>query len=262
MPYAPQPMPWMMDPQFAGPWALGESAFEPGHGVLILGILLVITSVMMLARGRRRRHAAGHGPQKPRDRLDDLRQRREVRGDLERLMVDLEEMARRLGAQMDAKARRVEHLLDQTERRLEQLQALGRDDGRPGGAAAPREHSGGVMPGLAPESVGSAMHRALAEPAEPADASASNGAQGPADDTPVEPDPEALRQQVYALADAGAAADRIALDLGEHQGKVELILSLRGASAGSGSPDAPDTPDTGADGTGTPGAGVPGADKP
>lgn len=41
--------------------------------------------------------------------------------------------------------------------------------------------------------------------------------------------PDDLSQRVYALADQGHNSVRIAQTLGEHVGKVELILALRGA---------------------------------
>ena len=189
---------------------LAQSALEPAHGVFVLGIVLIITSLMMVARGRRRKRAQGGGAPQPSERLEELRQRREVRGDLERLMVDLEEMARRLGAQMDAKARRVEHLLDLAETRLEELR---------------RAQAGGLPPEPT-EPVS-----ALEPPPSPFDhdlPGAESTAGSPIASN-LSDEAQDLRQRVYALADAGADPGRIASELDEHQGKVELILSLRGA---------------------------------
>lgn len=193
-------------------------ALEPSHYLLVLGVMLIITSLMMIGRSRRRKQAMGEGAPKPSDRLEELRQRKEVRGDLERLMVDLEEMARRLGAQMDAKARRVEHLLEQAERRLAELRQAQAEAGTPGWEEGP-----GPTAASPPTPLGETLSSIAGELSGDAAAPGTPGAAAPGGDA------EDLRQRVYALADAGADAGRIASELDEHQGKVELILSLRGA---------------------------------
>jgi hypothetical protein len=40
-------------------------------------------------------------------------------------------------------------------------------------------------------------------------------------------DPEALAQQIYRLSDAGLTPGEIAQRLGQHTGKIELIIALR-----------------------------------
>ncbi|MEM1354868.1 MAG: hypothetical protein AAGH88_08295 [Planctomycetota bacterium] len=160
-------------------------------GLLILGIMFIIAAMFSLGRSRKR---SAQGKVTARDNLERARQRQGVRDDLESLMVDIEQMARRLSAQLDAKAVQVEKANREADERIAQLLAL-------------REQ--------------------LARPGDPQAMDLTDPAPAPSPGDPAEGDP--LTHQVYALADQGLGPGDIARQLNEHAGKVELILALRKA---------------------------------
>jgi len=160
-------------------------------GLLIIGIMFIIAAMFSLGRSRRRSTA---GNTSARDNLERARQKQGVRDDLEALMVDLEQMARRLSAQLDAKTVQVEKATREADERIAQLRALKEQLARPGLGAAPA---------------------AVIDEQAYATAAPSNA------------DP--LTREVYALADQGRGPADIARQLNEHVGKVELILALRRA---------------------------------
>lgn len=145
------------------------------------GVLLLVMWSMMRLRQRKRRMA---NQPTASEQIERNRQARGLRGDLEQVMVEVEQLARRFGAQLDAKSMKLEKLIDEADRRIARLEAM--DSGSP--SALP--------PAQAPSSQVAA------------------------------PDSE-LAASVYRLADAGNDAIEIARALGEHVGKVELILALR-----------------------------------
>ena len=152
------------------------------QALLVGGIMLVIASGMMMLRNRKRNAAARVTA---RDRLEearaDTRERGQQRKDLESVALSIEEMARRVGAQLDNKASRVEALLDEAERTIRRL-----------------------------ESARFAAERPLAPPVPAPPPSAV----------------EDLSARVRRLASEGKSPPTIAAEVGEHVGKVELILSL------------------------------------
>ena len=162
-------------------------------GLLILGILFIIAAMFSLGRSRRR---STSGKATARDHLEYAKQKQGVRNDLESLMVDLEQMARRLSAQLDAKTLQVEKATREADERIAQLRALQEQLARPATSVAAAPRSDSYDPGHAPAS-------------------------------PGEGDP--LTREVYALADQGRGPTDIARQLNEHVGKVELILALRNA---------------------------------
>src|SRR5690606_30653650 len=91
---------------------------------------------------------------------------------LEDIMVDIEQMAKRLGAQLDNKAARVEALIDQADRRINELKQLHRESNS-------RANTSDAVP-----AVGNAN----------ANADGTTARQAPDDP---------LANSIYALADAG-----------------------------------------------------------
>ncbi len=157
------------------------------QGLLIIGLVLIITSLLMGIRKRRRADANRLSPT---EQIERNRQQSGMRGDLERLMVEIEQMAKRVGSQLDAKSIQLEKLLNEAELKIAQLQEL-------------RESLGQM----------SQLHMSQPEEADTAG--------------PDIADPAA--QKVYELADQGRTPVEIAQQLDEHLGKVELILALRKA---------------------------------
>jgi len=157
-------------------------------GLLIGGLLLIVASLLFSIRGRRRKTESHPTVD---EEIERRRQARGLRGDLEQIMVEIEQLAKRMSAQLDAKAMHVEMLLRETDQKIEQLKRLQSDRG----------HSD-----------------------TPADTAAVGSATG---DEPASDEQDGIARSVYALADTGLDASQIARKLEEHVGKVELILALR-----------------------------------
>ena len=157
------------------------------YGIAVVGILFIIMAMFSLGRARKRTTASRHSAK---DHIDRARQQQGVRNDLESLMVDINRMARDLGGQLDAKIIRIEKATQEADERIAQLQALRDSLNNP-----------------------SAMGQSSADPF--VDAQSRTGQADP------------LTKQVYMLADEGKGPQDIAQQLGEHVGKVELILALR-----------------------------------
>jgi len=175
--------------------------FEPHHLLLVLALALITASLLSMWKKRksqRSKRVTG------REQLGQLREKERVRGDLESLMVEVEQLARQMSAQLDAKSHRLEQLLDEADRKIAELQRS-RDD------HAERDAADASEPGLEEPSM-STPPPTVGAPSPPG------------------PDPavrDALPHRVYELADQGLAAEQIADQLDEHAGKVELILALR-----------------------------------
>jgi len=159
--------------------------------LLLAGVTLITMALMM--RLAKRRRAMQTERVTGRERTESLRQQRGMRGDLEDLMVEIEQLAKRLGTQLDAKAMRLEKLLDEADCKMAALQSM-RNESPP----ESRENASGDE------------RPAVIE--EPSDA-----------------EHDRLTRHVYQLADRGLPAMTIARELNEHVGKIELILALRKA---------------------------------
>ncbi len=153
--------------------------------MLLAGLLLVTLSLMMRLRKRHKQRALEPGPH---EQIERVRQIRGMRGDLEELMVEIEQMTKRLGAQLDAKSLQLERLIDEANQKIHQLE-------NPAGQGPDQFNSS-------------------------TDASTPPTRQENLPDDP-------LARDVYQLADKGFESDDIARKLNEHVGKVELILALR-----------------------------------
>ncbi len=171
-------------------------------GILIAGILFILLAVFSLGRSRKKNPPSGPSLT-AREQIERVRQRQGVRDDLQGLMVEIEQMAKRLGAQLDAKTVHMEKTLREADERIAQLKALHE--------TAPL-HTDPAAPPAAP-------------PPAPADPPEDPAAPGPPGHDAPYIDP--LTRDIYALADAGKGPQTIAQELHEHVGKVELILALR-----------------------------------
>lgn len=206
-------------PTLAG-WSFGIGVWLPGWGwgvldfqnsLLLLGLAMVTISLMMRARKRRMRQEP---PLTAREQVERMKQARGMRGDLEELMVEIEQLAKRFGAQLDAKTMQLEQMLRDAESMVARLEELRRTTSGARGNAHAGEAEGAATsqaPGDKP----------VLEGAGEVDPVQSTGA---ADD-PADP----VARSVYELADQGLDAAQIARRLNEHVGKVELILALRNA---------------------------------
>ncbi len=167
------------------------------YGIPMLGILLITMSMMMGIRKKRRRPGVSNSA---RDTVDELRQRQAVRGDLDQLMTEVEQLAKRFGAQLDAKTAHMERLIEEANEKIAELKQLQQT----------QRNIDALRPPETPES-----------PAPPQ-------ASSPKPQAFESPDPDAdLKARVCELSDMGNDPVEIAKQLDEHVGKVELILALR-----------------------------------
>lgn len=156
--------------------------------LLAAGVALLTLWAMLSLRRRLRRRAAASGEQGRAAASRPMRADRQ-RAEIEQLMVDAEELVRRLAALLDNKAARAEQLLDRLERRLRDL-----------------ERASSCAPSTAADAApASVLESATAAPTDP------------------------LREEVVRLAGEGLAPVEIARRLNEQVGKVELILALHRA---------------------------------
>ncbi len=171
-------------------------------GIPLLGILLITVGMMMGIRKKRRRSSVQSSA---REHVDELRQKQAVRGDLEQLMMEVEQLAKRFGTQLDAKAMQMERLIDEADQKIAELKQFELNQQN---APVPQPQP------PQPQQPSQAPHYA-AQDATPAP-------QVPTSD----PDAE-LKAKVCNLADRGHDPVEIARQLDEHVGKIELILALR-----------------------------------
>jgi len=167
--------------------------------ILLVGGVALVTASLLMGYIKRRKKAAVRPT--PHEQIDRMKQQRGMRGDLENLMVEIEQLSRRFGAQLDAKSIRLERLLGEADRRIEKFQELIRE---PQAAHSPQKGDPLAPP---PQGASDPQHaggggRVLADP---------------------------LAKSVYALSDQGLEPADIAQRLGELVGKIELILALRNA---------------------------------
>ena len=158
------------------------------------GITLSVTGLLM--RYRKRRAVVMAPRLTSHEQLEKNRQLRGVRGDLENLMVEIEQLAKRFGTQLDAKTIELEDLLQKADTRIAELQRLSERNGNNTAAV-----------------------------------NAGDGTETSAPQSEIQPEPalpdDPLARSVYQLADEGLEPPDIAKQLDEHIGKVELILALR-----------------------------------
>ena len=188
--------------------------FQLAYLLPIAGLVLIAGSAAMMWRRRQATH--GNAAITPREELERNRQLRGMRGDLEELMTEIEQLAKRLSAQLDAKTVELDKAIRRAEQKLIELRQL-TGDGKANGAKS-----------NAPAATGAAT---FASNTGTAAASAANAAASEAAPDLGPQDP--LARSVHQLADRGLSATAIAQPLTEHIGKIELILALKQVSSAS-----------------------------
>jgi hypothetical protein len=146
-----------------------------------------------------------------------LAQQRAVEREMGNLLVEYEEMIRRMTAQVETRSAKLELLIREADEKIAALRAAagGGDPGADGVPAKPRAED-------VPPAAGTVAENQPV-PALPAPAPAD-----PAADAPAPPD--ARHTEVYRLADKGRSAGQIAAELDRPHGEIELILALRTAN--------------------------------
>lgn len=132
---------------------------------------------------------------------------RQVSVEVEALLGEVEETARRLTAQIDNRYMRLEQLLTEADEKIRRLEQLAQS------ADAPRGLGPSVPPLSEPVAAVTDAQRALSRLRQ------ERGA------PPATQDP--AYQPIYSLADRGKSSREIAQELGRQPGEIELILALR-----------------------------------
>ena len=187
------------------------AAFELTDLLPAAGVLLIVMSLMTSLR-KKKRKSAGQQRLTPREEGQRARDIRGLRGDMEELMVEVEQLARRMGTQLDAKTIELEMVIQEADQKIAELRQLQ-------GAGQAEGHRNAAVAG----STEAAMPIEAKVPGDTPGAQEENTLDSEAAGADVDP----VAQSVYQLADEGLEPPAIAAKLDEHVGKVELILALR-----------------------------------
>lgn len=177
-------------------------AVNPTQWVLLAGVILAV-GLLMLGSVRRHRNPGLDPSEYAREQIARLKDQKGVKDDLQQLVVELHDAARRLNAQMDTKAARLEALIRDADERIGRLhQAQSGSVSREGDVR-------GVD--LMVDDSAQSDSASSAEPGEP-------------------PDP--VRHRILSLSAKGNSAVEIARETGVKPGEIELILALHASATG------------------------------
>ncbi len=222
---------------------------EQGFLLLLAAMCAAMLSVALWRRSHQR---AATARELTREQLARLRDQQQIRKSMEELLLQLDEVSRRINTQIEEKMARLETLLHEADQRLAQLHA-GDAPPRPVAATSARARVSGMpRPQVAATATGphapapavsappvlpSGLLPGKSVPASgsPASPTAPPAASRLAELTPllsndgVAPPPVRVqrRRRVYELADTGATPMAIANQLRMPLGEVELHLNLR-----------------------------------
>lgn len=144
-----------------------------------------------------------------------------LRKDVATLLAELEELTRRINAQLDGKLVRIEQSVAEADKRIAALRIL--IDGAGPGAAEKSAQAG--------TDSRNAERSAVARPVDAGTSSVASSPPVAGTAAVVAPAPAPRHQDIYALADEGLTAFDIAQRLDRRLGEVELILNLRAAAS-------------------------------
>ena len=181
---------------------------------LVLLALLLVTIALTVCSARRKLRQTGRSPSEyAREQVARLKEQQGVKGDLEQLLIELHEAARRLNAQMDTKAGRLEALIRDADARISRLrQALA--------ASASEPHAQSGLPGVGSPEIDVVVDDST-RAVEPAGSD------------------NLARQRILSLAREGRNPVQIAQDTGVPPEGVGVLRALHasGCSTPSPSPD-------------------------
>lgn len=170
------------------------------NGLLFFGAMLALTFVS-LGLVRRNRRQAARDQVDTRERIAKLSGNRQYSSIADEVMIKLEELSRRVSAQVDTRFTKLECVIRDADERAARLEKLLAQNGP--AAAKPPEHTPAQTTNV-----------------RDADPSAANA-------PPSEKELPPRVRRVYELADEGKAPLAIAEALELPVGEVELILNLR-----------------------------------
>ena len=213
-----------------------ENSMIPNILLAVAMIILVFLMFRSLKKTHKSNAARTNAMGSPSERIEELRQRAESSMEpAERLMVEAEDIARRLGAVLDNKAARLELLIEEADAKLDQLnraisnnpkpvqEQLNAPEPAPAARSAPRA----IDPNL--------LDRARLEQDQQEREARVAGRIEPAPSVPEEPEPIeiSISDQIHELALKGKSPNEIAQQLKQPVGQVELIINLQKRANGS-----------------------------
>ncbi len=180
---------------------------------LILAAFAVVAIFLLFARRRAHvpRQAAKNTRQESAD--VDLRHLEQVRGDIEKLLVQLDRLSTGMNEQLEKKNAELRDAVKDADQRIFALRAL--------------VQVSRIGEEEACDDAPSAASSVIAKPAAPA-RSATTDLQPPP--YGMQSRADARTQRIYDLADQGLTPREIAQRLEDHVGEVDLILQLRSAA--------------------------------
>jgi hypothetical protein len=191
--------------------------------ILMFGGVMMVMFILVTNAKRRYRERQRGQNLSARERLERVQQESVMKNDLRTMMVELEDLTRRFSAQLDAKSVRLDHMMQEADAKMAQLRQMIEAAGGDPNTATPTNDNTSQVEAL-PEAV-----QAPAPSAADANPDSSE-VSAPVEATPTDED-DPLKRRIYELDDGGQTSVEIATELGEHVGKVELILALRGQAS-------------------------------
>jgi len=190
------------------------SAIDGTHnGMLTLMLVLAATGIMVVLL-RRRQFRSTSRRESTRDHIARVRDEHKLHDAMGELLLELEEVSRRVGAQIETRYAKLEAVMRDADARIAHLEQL--RGARPAGAAhVVAEPGAPASGGTEPRASAGGRSRAV-----------DGGDGDPARSGPEEAADPRFRR-VYELVDAGATPIKAAEELGMPLGEVELILNLR-----------------------------------
>lgn len=172
------------------------AAFVGAAGISTSQIIMLVLAVaaltlVMISTRRRIRESRGVSLTSARQRYAELEEQSEATRDLEKVMLELDELSRQIHGRLDTKLAKLEAVLGDADRRIDKLSRLIR----------------------------------AAEGAATLELTLDR--QEPHDPPSTAPDDDSRHAAVYRLADSGRSAVQIAQEVGKPRGEVDLILALR-----------------------------------
>lgn len=219
------------------PWIVADGMMPDTRQLLILAALVIAIFIVMRMSLRRLAHGS---PKQYRREVDTAnKQTAAIQRDLEQLLLELEELSRRINAGIDTRFAKLEQSVADADKRISALRIL-LDAARAAGASLGSENEAqSAEPSSADGRAEPSPQKADAHPrkAEVHGDAAAAGRAGIATNQPAQTQAERTKR-IYSLADDGLSANQIARRLHEPIGEVELILNLRAATGGGGWPGA------------------------
>lgn len=193
---------------------LASLGFATDGAAIFLLVFVAVAVMLVLLRRATARSAGQNIP--ARNQIHDIKQRAAAHHVMDDVLVQLEQCAREMNAQLDTKFLRLETVIRDADDRIARLERV----------LEQVEDLRGLLAAGATARAAQRPH----EPDAPADRCERAAPQPPPENTETAedfPPPDAPHGRVYALADAGKPAMEIAEESGLTLGEVELLLRLR-----------------------------------